>query len=103
VFRKGGKLRRNDNWCYNNHEIEIVKSFNYIGVVFSSGGSFMQAANTLAGKGLRSLHSLWAIVRSMTVPINIMFNLFHSCVLSVFKLWRRGMGLYKFRGNRKST
>jgi hypothetical protein len=43
----------------------------------------MQAANTLAGKGLRSLHSLWAIVRSMKVPINILFNLFDSYVLSV--------------------
>ena len=83
VFKKGGRLSDDEKWFFNNQEIEVVKSFNYLGVVFTSGGSFVQAANTLAGKGMRSLHSLFAMTRNMKVPINIMFNLFDSYVLSV--------------------
>ena len=34
-------------------EIEIVSSFNYLGIVLSSGGTYLKAINTLAGKGLK--------------------------------------------------
>ena len=64
-------------------EIEIVSSFNYLGVVLSSGGSFIKATNTLAGKALRALNCLFTITRSMQVPTNIMFNLFDTFVLSI--------------------
>jgi len=71
-------------WLYNGHEIGIVSSFNYLGVVFSSGGSFMKATSTLAGKALRSLYSLKSILREVQqVPVNILFNLFDAYVLSV--------------------
>ena len=39
VFRKGGKLSRNENWTFAGEEIEIVNSFNYLGMVLSSGGT----------------------------------------------------------------
>jgi len=83
VFRKGGRLSNQDKWFYNNEEVEIVSSFNYLGIVFSNGGSFMQATKTLVGKGLRSLNSLMSLFRNIKVPINIMFNLFDAYVLSV--------------------
>jgi len=50
IFRKGGRVGVNDKWSYNNKEVEIVKSFNYLGVVFTSGGSFALAMKTLARK-----------------------------------------------------
>ena len=71
-------------WLYNGHEIGIVSSFNYLGVVFSSGGSFMKATSTLAGKALRSLYSLKSILRRVLVPVNILFNLFDAYVLFVW-------------------
>ena len=52
VFRKGGLLAQNERWTYDNQEIEIVNSLNYLGVVFSSGGSLMQATKTLADRRL---------------------------------------------------
>ena len=72
---------------YNGHEIEIVSSFNYSGIVFSSvcvgGGAFIKATSTLDGKALRSLYSLKSILREVHVPVNIVFNLFYAYVLSV--------------------
>ena len=48
VFRKGGILSHHDHWFYSGQEIEIVNSFTYLGVVFSSGGSFMLNTKTLS-------------------------------------------------------
>ena len=60
-----------------------MSSFDYIGVVLSSGGSFIKATNTLAGKALRAMNCLFTITRSMQVPTNVMFNLFDTFVLSI--------------------
>ena len=49
-------------------EIEKVSSFIYLGVVLSSGESFIKATNTLAGKALRAMNCFLTITRSMQVP-----------------------------------
>ena len=43
VFRKGGQLARNLKFYYDGLELSIVESFSYLGVVFTSGGSFSLA------------------------------------------------------------
>ena len=43
VFRKGGILPRNLRFFYNDTELEIVSSFSYLGIVFTSGESFSLA------------------------------------------------------------
>ena len=83
VFRKGGNLARNERWTYNNHQLEIVTSFNYLGVVLSNGGSFIQATKTLADKGLKAMHNLLETIKETKMPVNIMFHLFDSLVASV--------------------
>ena len=54
VFRKGGILSCVEKWYHNSAEIEIVNQLNYLGVVFTPGGSFIQATKTLSGKALRA-------------------------------------------------
>ena len=83
VFRKGGVLGNNDHWFYAGHEIEIVSQFTYLGIVFYSGGSFMQNSKTLARKALRALHQLWQLLKEVQAPVNISLNLFDSLVASV--------------------
>lgn len=83
VFRKGGLLSRRERWYYNGTEIEVVNQFNYLGVVFTPSGSFIQATKTLSGKALRALCSLLSITKSLEVPLNIMINLFNSFVCSI--------------------
>ena len=83
VFRKGGNLRQNEKWTYAGENIEIVSNFNYLGIVLSSGGSFVKATNTLVGKALKAMHALLSITKEMQVPVKIMFNLFDSFVGSI--------------------
>ena len=83
VFRKGGILARNEIWSYNGQLIETVAAFNYLGIVLSSGGSFIQATKTLADKGIKAMHNLFDITKESNVPVNIMFQLFDSLVASV--------------------
>ena len=57
-FRKGGILPRNVQVTFNGERLEIVKSFSYLGVVFSSGGSFYITEVTLVGKTQKAIFKL---------------------------------------------
>ena len=83
VFRKGGILSRNECWTYAGEDIEILNSFNYLGIVLTSGGAFVKATKTLAGKALKAMNSLLSITKPMKIPVKIMFNLFDSFVVSI--------------------
>ena len=50
------RLGHRDCVFFADQEIKIVNTFSYLGVVFSSGGSFMQITKTLSGKALRAMH-----------------------------------------------
>ena len=80
---RGGTLNGQEKWAYADDEIEIVNSFNYLGIVLSSGGAFIKATNTLSGKALRAMNSLLSITKTTQVPINIMLNLFDTFDLSI--------------------
>ena len=58
IFRKGGTLSRNMVFYYNGVALEIVKDFKYLGIVFTSGGSFSEAQNTLAGQAQKAIYEL---------------------------------------------
>lgn len=58
VFRKGGVLPRDLAFYYNGVALEIVKEFKYLGIVFTSGGSFSEAQNTLAGQAQKAIYKL---------------------------------------------
>lgn len=83
VFRKGGVLGQNDHWFYAGQELEIVNNFTYLGIVFSSGGSFMQNTKTLCGKALKAMHQLLQLIKEIETPIAITLKLFDSLVASV--------------------
>ncbi|WAR18681.1 hypothetical protein MAR_000519, partial [Mya arenaria] len=51
----GGNNNENVNLYYSYELIEKVKSFNYHGIVLSSGVLFMNATQTLADKGLKAM------------------------------------------------
>ena len=58
VFRKGGILPRNLKFYYKTNELEIVGSFSYLGIVFTTGGSFSCAQTTLAGQARKGIYKL---------------------------------------------
>ena len=86
VFRKGGPLSHQERWTYGNEEIVIVNNFNYLGVVLSSGGSFIKATSTLSGKALTAANSLLQITKDKEVTVDVMFGLIDSFVTPILNL-----------------
>ena len=58
VFRKGGRLAQNLVFMYGDINSEIVKKFNYLGIVFSPGGSFSEAQATLSDQALKAIFAM---------------------------------------------
>ena len=58
VIRKEGMLPNNLRSQYKDSCIEIVSKFKYLGIVFTSGGSFNETEKTLAGQALKAIFKL---------------------------------------------
>ena len=58
IFRKGGRLPGYLHFYFNETELEIVSSFKYLGVVFTSGGSFNETDKLLSGQSLKAIFKL---------------------------------------------
>ena len=52
VFRKGGRLKDSISFYYEGVGLEIVYKFVYLGVTFTTRGSFYETQKCLAGKAL---------------------------------------------------
>ena len=58
VFRKGGALPRNLTFLYNGNQLEFVRSFKYLRIVFTAGGSFTETQNTLSGQAQKAIFKM---------------------------------------------
>lgn len=58
IFRKGGSIPYNVSFHYEGSQLDIVNKFVYLGLVFTSGGSHLEAQNTLAGQSLKAIFKL---------------------------------------------
>ncbi|MCG7875034.1 MAG: reverse transcriptase domain-containing protein [Candidatus Thiodiazotropha endolucinida] len=84
VFRKGGMLPRNINFTFDNAVIDIVSKFTYLGVVFTSGGSFTEMQNTLAGQARKALFTLEKYVYKFTsLTVDHMTDLFDKLIMPI--------------------
>ena len=79
VFRKGGILPRNLG-----NQIEIVKSFKYLGIVFTAGGSFSETQNTLSGQAQKAIFKLNKYLYKFTfIPPKHKMELFDKLVTPI--------------------
>ena len=56
AFRNGGILRKNLKFTYDGNDVEIVKKFTNLGVVFTTGGSFYETHESLSGQVYKYFH-----------------------------------------------
>ena len=77
------KAERRYNFKYRGKSIEQLPTFNYVGIVFTSNGTFHNAIKTLFGKANRALSDLFTITRGKEIPLTIMLDLFDSFVASI--------------------
>ena len=76
--------------------IEVLTPYNCLGIVLSNRGSFIQATNILASKGLRVMGSLLYVTKQLYVPIATMFNLFDAYVTSILNYGCEIWGFTKY-------
>ena len=65
-FRRGGILPRDIKFYYNDVELAIVNKFSYLGIVFTTGGSFSVCQETLAGQGMKAIFKLNRLLYNFT-------------------------------------
>ena len=58
IFMKGGRVNRNIRFIYKENVLEIVSKFTYLGIVFTTGGSFNTTFEMLAGQALKAIFKL---------------------------------------------
>ena len=58
VFRKGHILPRDLKLYYNGKEINFVNTFSYLGVDFSTSGSFSDCQKTLSGQAQKAIFKI---------------------------------------------
>ena len=58
IFRRGGRLPRDLAFYYEGEPLEIVSKFKYLGIVFTTGGSFSEAQKTLAGQAQKAIFKM---------------------------------------------
>lgn len=83
MFKKRGRLKNNEKWFYDGNILEIVNDFNYLGVVFSSSGSFNMNQNMLAGKGLKAMNTLLNNMKMFDFKPKLYCQLFDAFVSSI--------------------
>jgi hypothetical protein len=66
IFRRGGRLRENTRFSINNLELEIVNEFKYLGIKFSTSGSFSSTQLAMAEKGMKALFALQKHLQDFT-------------------------------------
>ena len=59
VFRKGGKVKPEERWTYQEKELEIVDCFNYLGVCFNYNGKYNIAQKVIGNQGKKAMAALF--------------------------------------------
>ena len=81
VFRKGGHLSKHEHWHFDNIKMEIVNSYRYLGIDFTTRMSFTNSASALVAKAKKACYGITRSLSSITCyDLKIFTKLFDSKV-----------------------
>jgi len=84
VFRKGGPLRRGEKFSLNKQYLEMVSSYKYLGVHFSSSGSWYKTQKTLAQQAWKVVQILQSESFNLfKLPYNVLFRIFDVKIMPI--------------------
>jgi len=96
IFRKGGRNNQNLSFTYKHNAIEIVNKFTYLGIVFTTGGSFNEAQNTLSGQALKALFTMNKYLYKFTdVTVKHRLDLFEKLIVPILNYGSEVWGFNK--------
>jgi hypothetical protein len=73
----------NYNFRINNVQVEIVKEYKYLGILFSSSGSFFNARKSIASQANKAMHILYTRIFNLDLPLDIQLKLFDQTILPI--------------------
>ena len=84
VFRRGGVLRKNEQWFYKGEKIEVVSRYKYLGIFFSAKLKWSLAKQTLATRAQKAILCLKRIqYKCGFLPVNVAIELFDKQILPI--------------------
>ncbi|KAK6172852.1 hypothetical protein SNE40_016429 [Patella caerulea] len=83
IFKNGGKIRENETWTYEGKDLEIVKSFNYLGVVFNHNGKFSLTQKTIAQQASKACFGLQRIIHENYFNLETSIALVSTCIVPI--------------------
>ena len=92
VFRKGGHLAKIEKWFYGDYELQVVNSYKYLGLDFSTRLSFKNATSPFTAKAKQSCFQITKSLNSLNCyNLNVFMKLFDSKVYPILsyacELW----------------
>ena len=97
VFRRGGRLARNEKWYLNDEPITTVNTYKYLGVIFSSTSKMRNCVNDLALRGKRALMEV--ITNLSTIGVidpKVFFKIFDTQIQPILLYGAEIWGMHKF-------
>ena len=84
VFRRGGILKKGEQWFFNGQKMKIVSYYKYLGLMISSRNVWGKAVSTLADQARKAMSSIFRMIRNTcTLPFKEYFKLFDTMILPV--------------------
>jgi hypothetical protein len=83
VFKKGGKLSRDEKWRLGGEEIEVVKEIKYLGVVLDSRGTWDEERKQVAIRGKSALYCInICVARASNIEVKVLEQVYNALVES---------------------
>ena len=85
VFSRG-YVRKTPEFTFGNAKLEIVRDYQYLGLIFNYNGKFNKAKQKLYEKGSRAMFSLLRKARCLFSPLDVLLKLFNHIVVPIISL-----------------
>ena len=83
AFRKGGKVKPEERWTYQEKELEIVDCFNYLGVCLNYNGKYNIAQKVIGNQGKKAMADLFGKTRNYFLNAETLLSLFDTYIGSI--------------------
>jgi len=81
IFRKGGKLARNERWTFNGQPVQVVNEYKYLGLTISSKITLRKHMECKSMTAKKSINALWSpIFENNKILPEAKIKLFKSCI-----------------------
>lgn len=79
VFKNGGFVKKSEKWNFGEKEIQVVPSYCYLGVIFSSTLNWSKCVQNLSSKALRAVAGIKKLYFKLeTMPSETLFKIFDA-------------------------